>query len=110
MPSMKRVYVAGPYTHGDVAVNVRNAMEAGLAIIKAGHAPYIPHLSHFLHLQEPQPYETWTEMDLAWVDACDFFFRLPGHSPGAEAEEIHAAYRGLEIYYDMAKLLDRLQR
>jgi hypothetical protein len=106
---MKRIYIAGPYTSGDVAVNVRNAMTAGLAIAKAGHAPFVPHLYHFMHLLEPQSYATWTELDLAWIDACDYFFRLPGDSPGSEAEEIRAAYRGLPIFYDMKKLLEFLK-
>ena len=84
-------------------------MEAGLAIARAGHAPFVPHLYHFMHMLEPQPYETWTALDFAWLDACDYFFRLPGDSAGSEAEEIRAAYRGLPIYYDMDKLLERMK-
>ncbi len=106
---MKRIYIAGPYTKGDVAVNVKRAMEAGLLIARAGHAPFIPHLYHFAHMLDPQPYETWTEIDLAWLDACHYFFRLPGDSAGAEIEEIRAAYLGLPIFYDIYKLLDALK-
>lgn len=31
-----RVYIAGPYTKGDVAVNVRNAIEAGNMVAGCG--------------------------------------------------------------------------
>jgi hypothetical protein len=106
---MKRIYVAGPYTHGDVAVNVRNAMAAGTAIIQAGHAPYVPHLSHFMHLQEPQSYDTWITMDLAWVEACDYLLRLNGHSPGADGEVAYARELGKTIFYDLNALLGALK-
>jgi hypothetical protein len=102
---MKKIYVAGPYTHGDVAVNVRNAMEAGLMIINAGHAPYVPHLSHFLHMQEPQSYETWLEMDMVWVDTCDALVRLPGYSPGADREVARAEERKIPVLRSAQELV-----
>ncbi len=86
----KRVYIAGPYTQGDVVVNVANATRAGLHVLKLGHSPYVPHLSHYMHLLDPQPYDTWLELDLHWVETCDVLWRLPGYSPGADREEAHA--------------------
>ena len=87
---MKHVYVAGPYSIGDVAQNVRRAMEAAHVLIVAGHAPYIPHLAHFLHLHQPQDYETWMRLDLAWLSRCDALVRLPGESEGADREVAEA--------------------
>ena len=104
-----RVYIAGPYTHGDVAVNVRNAMLAGLEVIKAGHAAFIPHLSHFIHLLDPQPYEFWTCHDMAWVDACDCVLRLPGHSPGADMECDYAVTQAKMVFFTMKELLDYMR-
>ena len=40
----------------------------------------MPHLSH------PRPYRVWTALDFAWLAVCDAAVRLPGHSPGADAE------------------------
>ncbi len=54
---MKTVYVAGPYTGGDVAMNVRQAKEAADALIEDGYAPHVPHLYHFLHMHNPRVYE-----------------------------------------------------
>jgi hypothetical protein len=45
-----RIYVAGPYTKGDVAVNVRNAFEAANRLADVGFAPFVPHATHFWHM------------------------------------------------------------
>lgn len=102
---MKTVYVAGPYTHGDVAVNVRSAIEIGLVIIKAGLAPYIPHLSHFMHMHEPQQYECWMGVDMAWIEKCDALYRLPGYSPGADREVRHAKARQIPVFENFQDLI-----
>lgn len=106
---MKRIYIAGPMSHGDIAVNVRNAMEAGSQIINAGHSPFVPHLYHFLHLHEPQEYGTWMRVDAAWVEACDALLRLPGHSPGADAEVELASRQGIRCFTEMDELLEWLK-
>lgn len=100
-----RVYVAGPYTHGDVARNVAAALAAADALIRAGAAPFVPHLSHFQHMAHPQPYETWTALDLAWLEVCDAILRLPGHSPGADAEEAWCQAHGLPVFNSLDPLV-----
>lgn len=80
------VYVAGPYSGGDVAVNVRNAMAVGNEVIAAGYTPIVPHLSHFLHMAAPQPYEVWIKMDLELLRRCDCLVRFVGDSAGADGE------------------------
>jgi hypothetical protein len=37
-----KVYVAGPYTKGDVAVNTANAIKSGQELLEAGHVPFVP--------------------------------------------------------------------
>jgi hypothetical protein len=83
---LPRVYVAGPYTRGDMAQNVAAAMRAADELIEAGFAPFVPHLSHFQHMAHPRPYRVWTALDFAWLAVCDAAVRLPGHSTGADAE------------------------
>ena len=92
-----RVYVAGPYTRGDVAANVAAAMDCGDQLIRAGFAPFVPHLSHFLHLHHAQPYKVWLDLDLEWLPLCDVMVRLPGESPGAEIETVRATELGIPI-------------
>jgi len=97
MMDMPCVYIAGPYTLGDVGENVRAAMEAAHAVMDLGCAPIVPHLSHFLHLHRPRPYEDWTRADVAILALCDVVVRLPGPSAGADAEVRVAARRGIPV-------------
>ena len=81
-----RIYVAGPYRLGDVAANVRWAMDAGTALLAMGHAPFVPVLNHYWNLHAPHPERTWLDLDLAWLRVSDAVLRLPGHSEGADCE------------------------
>lgn len=49
-----RIYIAAPYTNGDVAQNVRKVMEVANKLMDMGHFPFIPHLTHFQHLYFPR--------------------------------------------------------
>lgn len=106
----KRVYIAGPYTKGDVALNVRTAIEAADRVLKAGHVPFVPHLFHFWHLLIPGPYEQWTAMDLDWLKVCDVVWRLPGKSLGADAEERAARKEQTPVFYEWDELVEWLSR
>lgn len=101
----KRVYIAGPYTRGDTAENVRKAVETAHYLLSLGHFPYVPHLTHFWHLLFPRPYEDWMRLDLGWLDTCDALIRLPGDSPGADREVAHAETKGIPVYYGLSEFL-----
>lgn len=92
-----RVYVAGPYSGGDVAQNVARAMDIADDLLRGGFAPFCPHLSHFLHLHHPHDYETWMALDMAWLAACDVLVRIPGESPGADREVAEAEAIGIPV-------------
>lgn len=91
---MITVYIASPYTIGDVAVNVRNSFLAADRLAKLGYLPFTPLYSHFWHFLSPHPYEFWMEMDKQWVLKCDCVLRLPGESKGAD-EEVALAINNL---------------
>lgn len=96
-----KIYVAGAYSKGDVAVNVRNALSMAKRLVEMGHVPYVPHLTHFWHFAFPRPYEFWLEYDKEWLRVCDAVFRIVGESSGADAEVELAKELGLPIYYKM---------
>ena len=102
---MKKVYVAGPYTLGDVAVNVRDAIDAASVLADHGFAPFVPHLSHFWHLHRPRPYADWLAIDLAFLPSCDLVLRLSGESVGADLEVEAARKNGIPVYFDLDTLL-----
>jgi hypothetical protein len=55
-----KVYIACPYTKGDIAVNVRNSMVAWDQAYDSGMIPFNPLFTHFQHMHNPRPYEHWT--------------------------------------------------
>jgi nucleoside 2-deoxyribosyltransferase len=96
--SRPKIYIASPYTIGDVAVNVRNQIEAADQLIEHGFAPFAPLYSHFQHMIYPRPYEQWMELDLIWLPACDAVLRLPGESKGADVEVKKAEELGIPVF------------
>jgi hypothetical protein len=99
-----KVYVAGPYTQGDVAVNVRAAILAADRLMGLGFAPFVPHLTHFWHLVAPRPYEDWLDLDNQFLPHCDALLRLPGVSAGAEREVALAESLGIPVFHNLKKL------
>lgn len=95
---MKSIYIAGPYSKGDVAVNVRNSMVLQSRLYDWGFHVYNPLLTHFVHLHDPRSYEFWLKEDLVWLAKCDALVRLPGESSGAELEIVEAEKLGIEVY------------
>ena len=93
-----KIFIAGPYTKGDVAQNVRAAIDAADRLIEAGHVPFVPHLSHFQHLVHPRPYEDWIRLDKEWLKVCDAVVRLPGESPGADRETALARELKISVF------------
>lgn len=103
-----KIYVAGPYTKGDVVENVRAAVIAGDEIFKKGHIAFIPHLTHLWHMIRPHPWEDWLRMDLEWLKVCDALLRIPGDSPGADRELDEALALGLVVYYDIDAISNKV--
>ena len=101
-----KVYIAGPYTKGDVALNVRNAITAGQKVFKAGHFPYIPHMTHFWHMIFPGPYQQWIDIDLEWLPTCDVLIRLPGESSGADNEVKYAFEKKIRVFYGLHRFMN----
>ncbi|MBU2118671.1 MAG: DUF4406 domain-containing protein, partial [Alphaproteobacteria bacterium] len=99
---MVKVYLASAYSIGDPATNVRRQMEAADELITLGYAPYVPLLSHFLHIYSPKAYHVWIALDLEWLPLCDCLLRLGGpKSSGADAEETEARNRGMRVFHSV---------
>lgn len=96
-----RVYVAGPYTKGDVVINVRNAIQAAETLAMWGHTPFIPHLSHPWHTVAPHPWGFWMEQDIAWLRVCEAVLRIPGESTGADKETAEAERLSIPVYHSL---------
>lgn len=78
-----RIYVAGPYTaptHEQVAANIAAARDAGVALLRMGHRPLIPH-TMTAHWDEIYPDVTWGTY-IEWLcdllGGCHAILMLPG--------------------------------
>lgn len=96
------VYVAGPYTHGDTAANVRIAIQVADKLLSMGHFPFVPHLTHFWHFYNHREYEEWLRYDMEWLKQCDAVYRIEGLSSGADRECAKARELGKPIYRRLA--------
>src|ERR1035441_10289212 len=102
---LARVYVAGPYSNGDVARNVRNAYEAANRLADLGFAPFVPHATHFWHMLFPRPYEFWLDLDNQFLPFCQALLRLPGTSSGADKESQLAQTLGIPVFTEIDELV-----
>jgi hypothetical protein len=100
----ERVYVAGPYSKGDVAENVHKAFKAANDLADLGFAPFVPHFTHFWHLMFERPYEFWLELDNQFLSCCQALLRLPGESNGADKEVALARKLGIPVFHDIDSL------
>lgn len=102
---MIKVYIASPYTKGDVALNVRTQIDCVDKLMGLGFAPFAPLYSHFQHMIHPRPYEDWIAIDLEWVTVCDCLLRLDGESEGADGEVEHAIANDKPVFYTIDDLI-----
>ena len=103
---MKKVYIASPYTKGDVAMNVKRQMQVVDQLMDVGgYLPFAPLYSHFQHMMFPRPYEDWLELDLAWLESMDVLLRLDGESSGADREVERFKELGRPVVYSIDELL-----
>ena len=109
-----KIYVAGPYTPSGTDIhdaarvahkNTIKAIKAGISIIKKGHIPFIPHLTHFIHLEteDPLPATFYYEYDMVWLQFCDALLYL-GNSTGANREVRWAEQNGLKIFRSLDEI------
>ena len=107
---MNRIFISGPYTLGDVAVNVKKAMDLANVLIDNGYAPFCPHLTHFLHMNNPQPYEKWLELDNSFLLVCDALIRIPGDSNGADKEMELAKSKNIPIFHNIDEMFNHFNK
>lgn len=105
-----KVYIASPYTLGDVAVNVKLQLDVYDELMNLGFAPYAPLYSHFQHMAHPRPYTDWINMDFIWVKVCDCVLRLGGVSTGADNEVKLAEELGIPVFYNIEDMIKHFEK
>ncbi len=107
MKKKMHVYIAAPYSIGNVQTNIQRAVAAGNQVAEYGHIPFIPH-THTHEWDElcKHPPEFWYEQDMDFVRTwADAVIRLSGNSAGADLEVTEARRLGKPIYYSVLDFL-----
>lgn len=102
----KYVYVAGPYSIGDLVQNTAEAIRAADVLVNEGFIPYVPHLSMFWHFLCQHPVGFWYRLDIEWLKKCNYLLRIPGESVGADREVDIARACHIPIYYTVKELVE----
>jgi len=114
------VYIASPYTHGDVGINVRTQHELWDELLDLGFTPIAPLWSHYQHLHRPRKYSDWMIYDTEIIGRCDVCLRMSGRcdelgyaesrSNGADAEV--ALFKQLKkpVVYSVLELVEYQRR
>lgn len=99
-----RVFIAGPYSPYGASYhdasrqayrNTREAIRVATVVLDRGHWPFIPHLTHFFHLeQERDRGNLYYEWDNAYLDVCEALVQFAA-SPGADNEYRRAVMNGM---------------
>jgi len=105
-PEQLRVYIAGPYTHGDWGTNQKNVIVAAQVVKDHGHIPFIPHT--MTGLWSIMYDNDWLEFDLAWLEVCDAMVKLEGKSTGADLEEDFADLNDIEVYKGVQEFVENV--
>jgi hypothetical protein len=106
-----KVYIAGPLTSsGRVTENVHQAAMIADELLGLGFAVYVPHWNVVQDTAFPRDYNFWLAHDLEWLAVCDVLLRLPGDSPGADAEVQRARELGKHVYFDIDELIEAAMR
>lgn len=110
--ALAKVYVAGPYsapTASLVDLNITRASGWATRFLLAGLAAFCPHTNY----QDASgvSYEAILAADMAFLEACDAIFLMPGWetSPGANREKLHAEGLGIPVYTDADELVEAFQ-
>lgn len=109
------VYIASPYSKGDVAMNVHFQCKIFDQLLTDNKVlPVAPLWSHFQHLLFPRPYEDWINYDQEMLQLYDCCLRLEANLPkqnytqdestGADAEVSSFVRMKKPIFYSIDDL------
>jgi len=106
MMSKPVVYIASPYTNGDVAMNSHYQCKIFNQLLDDDKVlPVAPLWSHFQHLLFPRPYADWIRYDQAMLKLYDCCLRLSASLPaqGYQQSESSGADAEVESFKRLGK-------
>jgi hypothetical protein len=111
--TLRRIYIAGPYSADNVITvldNIREGMRMGTKLLAMGYSPFVPwHDFHFqlmLYEGETLTVDDYYRYSMDWLRVSDALLVLPNSedSKGTQAEVKLARELGIPVYYDIMEL------
>ena len=100
-----RIYVAGPYSKGNMVRNIGRAIEAANELLDRGYAPFVPHThSAPLDMVKEREPAVWYALDNEFLRECEALLRIPGESTGSDAEEALARSLRIPVFHSIDEL------
>jgi Domain of unknown function (DUF4406) len=101
---MKLIFIAGPYTSGNLDTNVQKAINAAEQLAQNDFVPYVPHLSRYWHDEYNHPKEFWMKVHQEYIFRCDAMLMLPGNSVGTIEEKKYAEKLNKPVFHSITSL------
>ncbi|MEX0951327.1 MAG: hypothetical protein WDZ86_03500 [Gammaproteobacteria bacterium] len=104
--TLPTVFIASPYTRGDVAMNTHFHCKIFDQLLTDGKClPVAPLWSHFQHTVFPRPYDDWIKYDQAMLHLYDCCLRLEASFPTLDysMNESSGADAEVQTFLDMRK-------
>lgn len=106
-----KIYIAGPYsakTTLECLENTIKIIDIGIQLLKLGHTPYIPHLTHFVDMRAKKlgikiDWQEYIDWDVEWLKVCDAILYV-AQSKGADIELQTAIDNGLIVYKSIKEI------
>lgn len=105
------IYIASPYTLGNVEENVKISLRAANELFDNGFLAFSPLWIHYCDQLQSRTYEDWTRILDQYIMFCHAVYRLPGESKGADHEVKFAETLGIPVFYnidDMKKYFNNI--
>jgi len=97
------VYIASPYTQGDVAINTHFQCQVFNQLMDDGLVwPVAPLWAHFQHTIFPRPYRDWVDYDNAFLKFYDACLRVNPNYPDLNYTETQSVGADAEVKYFIA--------
>jgi hypothetical protein len=92
------VYIASPYSKGDVGMNTHFQCKVFNQLFNDGKVwPIAPLWSHFQHTVFPRPYQDWIDYDLAMLHLYDACLRLTAENTEANYKQYESTGADNEV-------------
>jgi len=113
---MKKVYVAGLYSHTDNGIlgildNIRKGQRAGTILLLKGYIPFVPwfdyHFQFNLRENETLTKDEYYNYSIEWLKCCDYMVVISNHknSYGVNKEIEIAKKNNIKIYYSIDEFM-----